>query len=282
MEPRLLDIDKLMLLSGSHVNPEFGMCVMEAVAYVAGEPHSDRPKCASSVIGAFLRRWDDVLDDANRQRLKPFILPLVNSKASAEIERKRAWLATDWIVRIGLPACLRLSRMEKQAKSLEMLAPLDGVNSRDAAWPTIQNVRKFTQSARTSALQTLRAEIAYHPKYKHDAYAVADAAYTAYAVYDDAAYAAYDDAVHAYSAYAAYAYDAYAAYENAAHTAAYAHAAAAVRVIAVGIDRDEICSSVYNAIKIKLRDLMDQKVEPIKLSLQDSALDLVERMLSCK
>jgi hypothetical protein len=41
------------LEAGAHSNPEEGMCAMELVAYVAGEPFTDRPQCTSKVIGAF-------------------------------------------------------------------------------------------------------------------------------------------------------------------------------------------------------------------------------------
>lgn len=53
-----LDLDTLQLAFGGH-DPGDDMCVMEAVAYLAGEPWSDRPECASPVIGAFLRSWND-------------------------------------------------------------------------------------------------------------------------------------------------------------------------------------------------------------------------------
>jgi hypothetical protein len=36
----------LILKQGSHTAREYGMCAMEAVAWLAGEPHSDTPTCA--------------------------------------------------------------------------------------------------------------------------------------------------------------------------------------------------------------------------------------------
>ena len=49
------DLDTITLDSGSHDRRTDGVCVMEAVAWWAGEDHSDRPECVSPVIGAFLR-----------------------------------------------------------------------------------------------------------------------------------------------------------------------------------------------------------------------------------
>jgi hypothetical protein len=63
-----LELESLVLAKGSH-NPDEGeACVMEAVAFVAGEPWSDSPTCASPVIAAFLRRWNDDLSDTTTRR----------------------------------------------------------------------------------------------------------------------------------------------------------------------------------------------------------------------
>src|SRR5688500_16148045 len=58
-----LTLEEITLSAGAHKSPEQGMCLLEAVAYVAGEPFSDHPKCVSPVIAAFGRRWNDDLDD---------------------------------------------------------------------------------------------------------------------------------------------------------------------------------------------------------------------------
>ena len=47
------------------------LCIMEAVAYIAGEPWSSSPACASPVVSAFLRVWNDALSDDDRDRLLP-------------------------------------------------------------------------------------------------------------------------------------------------------------------------------------------------------------------
>jgi len=43
---RLDEVTAIALASGGHTGIDDGMCVMEAVAYVAGEPWSDAPSCA--------------------------------------------------------------------------------------------------------------------------------------------------------------------------------------------------------------------------------------------
>ena len=50
-----LDLETLELKVGAHSSPNDGMCVMEAVAYIAREPWSDHPVCVSPAIASFMR-----------------------------------------------------------------------------------------------------------------------------------------------------------------------------------------------------------------------------------
>lgn len=47
MTKQALDLDTIVLLKGNHRKREHGLCIMEAVAYFAGLPHSDHPECTS-------------------------------------------------------------------------------------------------------------------------------------------------------------------------------------------------------------------------------------------
>ena len=132
--------DDLVLGSGSHEAPEYGLCVMEAVAFVAGEEHSDMPQCACPVIGAFLRSWNDSIpDDARRtQLLAPLILRLVDSKSTSQVEQRRADLALDWLARVQTPTWLALSAtLQPHAAALRGLAPLTSAAACEAAKPAL-------------------------------------------------------------------------------------------------------------------------------------------------
>src|SRR5579862_4234991 len=98
-----LDLDKIVLAEGAHKSPEYGMCVMEAVAYVAGEPFTDHPQCACPILGSFLRSWNDALPDDDRQILKPYIPRLVGTNTGKKDEETRAWMLTDWLARECAP-----------------------------------------------------------------------------------------------------------------------------------------------------------------------------------
>ena len=123
MTTRTLDLDKLHLLTGSHdPNDEQRMCVMEAVAFLAGEEWSDHPACASRIVGTFLRQWNDVLPDDQRQELRQYIPRLVGSAGTPEQEERRSWMALDWLVRVQAPAWLRLAGLTVQADMLAGMA----------------------------------------------------------------------------------------------------------------------------------------------------------------
>jgi hypothetical protein len=118
----VLDLDALVLDKGNHKNPADGMCVMEAVSLMAGEGFTDAPSCASPVLRAFLISWNDSLPDDERQELKRYIPRLIGTAGSPELEKKRAWMATDWLVRVQAPAWLRLAGLTDQADLLAGMA----------------------------------------------------------------------------------------------------------------------------------------------------------------
>ena len=73
------NIDQIRLARGLHKNPDEGICIMEACAWLADETFSDRPECVSPVIGVFMRRLNDSMNDEQRQLLKPYILKIMDT-----------------------------------------------------------------------------------------------------------------------------------------------------------------------------------------------------------
>ena len=145
MTTRPIDYDSLVLKKGNHKNPDDGLCVMEAAAFVAGEPHSDSPACVAPTIAAFCRLWNDALDDVDRQMLKPIIPLSVGTNTGNRLdEDARAWLATDWLVRTFAPAWLRRAGLTPHA---DALAALPSLSSSDLA----RQAQKIIESARAAA-----------------------------------------------------------------------------------------------------------------------------------
>ena len=150
IEERLAHISTLK--SGGHSEGE-AMCAMEAVAYIAGEPWSDHPQCASPVIAAFMRSWNDSLpSDAERERLLlPLIPKLVGTRGSEALEHRRSLMAADWLVRVHTPAWLRLAGLEDQALSLEGLPEITSMAQVPSIRGPIEAVRIDAEAARDAA-----------------------------------------------------------------------------------------------------------------------------------
>ena len=106
-QARLAEIT--VLKSGSH-DPDSAYCLMEAVAYIAGESWSDRPSCVSPVLAAFGRAWNDGLrSDEERASLLPYIPLLIGTAGNIEADEERSWIALDWLIRVYAVAWLKLA-----------------------------------------------------------------------------------------------------------------------------------------------------------------------------
>lgn len=172
MTTKVIDVDKLARVSvlkhGAHDSPEAGMCVMEAVAFVAGEPFSGHPPCACPVISTFMRSWNDgIQDDDTRTRLlKPFIEKLVGSKSTAAVERRRADLAADFLIRTAAPVWLEFSadgELQDLAKKIRALPPMLSTKALTDALPTLQAAQKAAaawDAARDAARDAVEAAAA--------------------------------------------------------------------------------------------------------------------------
>jgi hypothetical protein len=102
-DPSTFDPFSIRLEHGGHGSPSDGLCLLEAAAYVAGEPHSDHPQCVCPVLGAYGRALNDTLGDDDRQRLRPLIVKLLNTRSTPDIEIRRAFTLVDSVTRVQWP-----------------------------------------------------------------------------------------------------------------------------------------------------------------------------------
>jgi hypothetical protein len=143
---RLPTLDLLHLASGPHdPNAEQRMCLLEAAAYIAGEPWSDHPECVSPVLGAFGRQLNDVLPDDQRQKLKPYITRLIGT-AGDGLDEARGLLALDWLVRVYTPTWLRL--VPALVADADALAGLPRIETLEQAAQVGKLVRETASYAR--------------------------------------------------------------------------------------------------------------------------------------
>jgi hypothetical protein len=107
--PCPINYKTVRLARGKHISPKNGACVMELASMIAGEPFSDRPRSGSPMIAAFLRAYNDAIDDERRQDLYDYAARVIGTRDSLAIERRRmercmAWIADmysrrSWLVR---------------------------------------------------------------------------------------------------------------------------------------------------------------------------------------
>ncbi len=141
IEERLGKLDEIELRKGGHSSFDDGVCAMELVAWLAGEPHSDHPKCASPVLTRFVMSWNDALDDEGRQKLKP-LLPRIVGTAGDGHDEWRAWLATDWLVRVCTPAWLDLAGVKESSAALRALPPIVSTAAARESQPVVDEARE--------------------------------------------------------------------------------------------------------------------------------------------
>ena len=169
-----LDLDTLVLRSGTHTSPSDGVSVMEAVSALAGEPWSNSPSCTSPVIAAYARSLNDWLPDDARQRLKVYIPRLVGT-AEPELELRRAFACADAAVRVFAPLAFAAAGLVEEVAKLGALAPVDRESAESArsaaesaelaarsaaassAWSAALSMRSAAESARSAALSARSA-----------------------------------------------------------------------------------------------------------------------------
>ena len=154
---RLAQVAVTPLGKGSHDGLEDGMCVMEAAAYVAGEPWSAQPLCACPTITAFMASWNDSLpSDAERDRLlKPLIPLLVGTRSTPAVEARRSYMALDWLIRVNTPKWLDLR--PELTQHAEALRGLDEVTDLAGARAASVLVRAAGAAALDTAWTSGRA-----------------------------------------------------------------------------------------------------------------------------
>lgn len=86
----------IRLGKGKHWSPEDGACVMELASMLAGEPFSDHPRSVSRSIAAFMRAYNDSLDDDRRQTLYAYASMCVGTAGSTRLEQARARALVDF------------------------------------------------------------------------------------------------------------------------------------------------------------------------------------------
>jgi len=128
--------DTITLAKGAHKDRSDGLCLLEAVAWFAGEPHSDHPACVSPVLAAYGRSLNDALGDDSRRLLIPFI-SVLSRTAGDGLDEARGYLALDWIIRVYTPAWLDVAGLTREARALRDLRCISDMAAVQDARPVV-------------------------------------------------------------------------------------------------------------------------------------------------
>ena len=248
-----LDLNTLTLTHGPHALRRDGVCLAEAVAWWAGEPHSDHPACADTTLGAFARVWNDGMrSQQERNMLLPFVPALAFTAGTAADADRRGWMACDWLVRVATPQWLDLAGLDGHATALRALDPITDDASLTTATPHVDAAQDAAQTAAWAA---------------------------AWPAAWDAAQAAARDAAQA-AAQAAARDAAWPAARTAAQAAARPAARAAAQDAARAAARDAAWAAAWDAVQAAAQAAAQAALEPTVTVLQHSAAVLLCDMIA--
>lgn len=111
--------DEFRLGVGSHKAPGKRMCTMEAVAWIAGLPHSAAPDSASPIIAIFVQALNDRMDEERRQHLRRYVSRLIDT-CDPRLEPDQARLLASRAIDHFLPAALHDAGHSFFARQLEV------------------------------------------------------------------------------------------------------------------------------------------------------------------
>jgi hypothetical protein len=250
MEIKTLDLETLELKQGVHEPYSHEMCFMEAVAMMAGETWSDRPQCASPVISAFMRHYNDSVSYEVRQTLKPYIVHLIGTAGDNAIEERRELIAADWLIRTHTPAWLRLCGLTSQSDALSSLPEITSLAQ-------VLSTKNLIEEAHDSASDAVYAALNASRDYGRD---------------DDWADARMADGVAAWAATGG------SALRDAGFKATWAAALTAHGEVAWGCSFDAALTAALTADG----EWALEKLNPTVDGIQATIPALIDRMLDCK
>ncbi|MEQ1787896.1 MAG: hypothetical protein ABL966_12645, partial [Acidimicrobiales bacterium] len=180
------DLGDVTLETLPHGRRGLRLTFLELASWLAHEPHSDAPQSVSPVLATYARWFASALDDRRRQSLKGRARRLIGTASTpaprvskgpphlSADDSARAWLATDWLIRVQAASWLKLAGLTEAAARLESIGPtsnhLDLVRAVDVLGSAISIAgRRIDLTATIAGAERL-----------HDADLVAQAAWDAW------------------------------------------------------------------------------------------------------
>lgn len=121
------------LMKGNHATRDAGVCLMEAVAWWAGEPHSDSPRCVDGWLADLGRKLNDNMLDHYRQGFADLVPVLAGTATDgkSKLRNEAHWSFVEEVLRPLFDAAPKINTDTEQHHSL--FAPVR-VCAREAGW----------------------------------------------------------------------------------------------------------------------------------------------------
>jgi hypothetical protein len=109
-----ISLKTVRLSKGDNKADDSKVCALEAAAWLAGEPHSDRPQCVCPLIAAFVRSFNDELTYHPRQKLVAYLPRMIQSRGTYHDEAARARVGWSWLLRDHAPIWLEDTGLDSE------------------------------------------------------------------------------------------------------------------------------------------------------------------------
>jgi hypothetical protein len=119
-----------VLAAGVHLAPEDGVCLMEYVSVLAGEPFGDSPRCTDGALAGLARLVNDEVSDEGRRLLAPLAADLTILGRTDAVGSARLVLTVTAQARVAAGPSRKLLRAERRAGLRLQQVDRPGVRSR--------------------------------------------------------------------------------------------------------------------------------------------------------
>jgi hypothetical protein len=154
----LRDLPKVKLTRGSHSLPAHGLCLMELVAWIAGERHSGHPNCACPALSAYGRALNDLIPGEWRDELLLPIAPMLIGTVDHVGQHKRVEHLVMTLIREILPSQLTTPAVAGYVDPCKSAASL--AEAQEATLLAWNSARIATINVPTTAVSGFGATIA--------------------------------------------------------------------------------------------------------------------------
>jgi hypothetical protein len=113
---RLKELETIKLQKGAHESFDKGACIIKLVSYVANE----HPQCACPILTEYAIQLNNMFNNKHRRLLKPFILLLLDTKATDAVQMARKRLFRFRHVTVMFPIILDILKVTDISNRLKL------------------------------------------------------------------------------------------------------------------------------------------------------------------